>query len=355
MTYEVELQNVYKAFGNLVATNFVTIGIQPGRLVGILGPSGGGKTTILRMIAGLEMPDSGDIYIHGRKVTQMAPGERGIGFVFQNYALFCHMTVYDNIAFGMKVQGCSRRDIERTVPELIERVGLGAFAKQYPMKLSGGQRQRVAFARALAPRPRVLLLDEPFAAIDAAVRKELRLWLRSIISELGITAIFVTHDQYEAVEVADDIIIMNRGQVEQMGSATEIYQAPATAFVASFIGESTRIEDMSRFKGFAKEKWRGQSALVRPEFIDIGLDDTEIDYPLSCEIGTVQDVCFRGSTIEITLQVKGALIIAQRSPEARPVRVGDRMYVFIHRMCAIGGTVQMVEHAGKSVTDTVII
>ena len=189
MAYEVELRNIEKHFGSFKASDGVSFCVKRGRLIGLLGPSGSGKTTILRMIAGLETPDSGDIYIAGRRVNQLAPGKRGIGFVFQNYALFRHMTVRENIAFGLKVQKESSEKIKSRVDELTELIGLEKFADRYPMQLSGGQRQRVAFARALAPRPKLLLLDEPFAAIDAKVRKELRQWLRETIHHLGITSI----------------------------------------------------------------------------------------------------------------------------------------------------------------------
>lgn len=208
----VELKNINKRFGDFKASHNVNFKIEQGKLIGLLGPSGSGKTTILRMIAGLETPDEGDIIINGIKVNDIEPGKRGIGFVFQSYALFRHMTVYDNIAFGLEVQKVKKEEIRKKVTELIELIGLKGLEKRYPGQLSGGQRQRVAFARALAPNPQLLLLDEPFAAIDAKVRKELRRWLKETIAKLGITSIFVTHDQDEAVEVADEIIITNKGR-----------------------------------------------------------------------------------------------------------------------------------------------
>ena len=187
------------------------------------------------MITGLEQPDSGEIIIDGRVVNDIPASERGIGFVFQSYALFRYMTVYDNIAFGLKVQKADKTCIKKRVTELIELIGLKGLEKRYPSQLSGGQRQRVAFARALAPNPQLLLLDEPFAAIDAKIRQELRTWLKDMIEKLGITSIFVTHDQDEAIEVADEIIITNRGHIEQKGSPVEVYQSPETAFSASFL------------------------------------------------------------------------------------------------------------------------
>ena len=239
----VELKNINKNFGDYKASDNVNFGVEKGKLIGLLGPSGSGKTTILRMIAGLETPDSGDIIIDGVRVNDLAASKRGIGFVFQNYALFRYMTVYDNIAFGLRVQKADKKKIDERVRELIKLIGLEGLEKRYPSQLSGGQRQRVAFARALAPNPQLLLLDEPFAAIDAKVRKELRSWLREMIEKLGVTSIFVTHDQDEAIEVADEIIITNKGRIEQTGTPIEIYHNPKTAFTASFFGETTFGDD----------------------------------------------------------------------------------------------------------------
>ena len=210
----VELRHVNKYYGDFQASKDVNISIPRGKLVALLGPSGSGKTTILRMIAGLETPDSGDIVIDGKVVNDVSGSERGIGFVFQSYALFLYMTVYDNIAFGLRVKKAGKEEIRERVTELLKLVGCEGLEKRFPSQLSGGQRQRVAFARALAPNPRILLLDEPFAAIDAKIRLELRTWLREMITKLHITSIFVTHDQDEAIEVADDIIVTNQGRVE---------------------------------------------------------------------------------------------------------------------------------------------
>ena len=208
----VELRNINKSFGDFKASDQVSFSVEKGKLIGLLGPSGSGKTTILRILAGLESADSGEIYIDGKLVNNIPASKRGIGFVFQSYALFRYQTVFDNIAFGLKIQKVSKSEIKNRVEELIELVGLKGMEKRYPNQLSGGQRQRVAFARALATQPQLLLLDEPFAAIDAKVRQELRGWLRELISTVGITSIFVTHDQDEAIEVADEIIITNRGR-----------------------------------------------------------------------------------------------------------------------------------------------
>lgn len=236
-----EMKNINKTFDGFQASNDVSFSVKKGDLAALLGPSGSGKTTILRMIAGLDTPDSGDIIINNARVNSLPGSKRGIGFVFQNYALFRYMTVADNIAFGLEVQKKSKAEIKTRVDELLELIAMKDLGKRYPHQLSGGQRQRVAFARALAPNPLLLLLDEPFAAIDAKVRRELRTWLKDMIEKIGITSIFVTHDQEEAMEVADTIIVTNLGRVEQIGTPEEICLHPQTDFVADFI-------DASRYK-----------------------------------------------------------------------------------------------------------
>ncbi len=239
----VEMKNINKTFDGFRASSDVNFGVEKGYLAALLGPSGSGKTTILRMIAGLDKPDSGDIIINGTRVNDIPGSKRGIGFVFQNYALFRYMTVADNIAFGLEVQKKGKAEIKSRVEELLELVSMQELGKRYPHQLSGGQRQRVAFARALAPNPQLLLLDEPFAAIDAKVRRELRTWLKEMIRRVGVTSIFVTHDQEEALEVADTIIITNQGRVEQIGTPEEICLHPQTEFVEEFI-DSERFEAM---------------------------------------------------------------------------------------------------------------
>lgn len=231
----VEMKRINKTFDGFLASNDVSFGVEKGQLAALLGPSGSGKTTILRMIAGLDKPDSGDIMIDGARVNDLPGSKRGIGFVFQNYALFRYMTVAENIAFGLKVQKKSKAEIKNRVEELMELISMEELGKRYPYQLSGGQRQRVAFARALAPNPQLLLLDEPFAAIDAKVRRELRTWLRGMIGRVGITSIFVTHDQEEAMEVADRVVITNLGRVEQIGTPEEICEKPGSEFVREFI------------------------------------------------------------------------------------------------------------------------
>ena len=231
----VELRHVNKKYKDFQASDDINFGIGKGKLIGLLGPSGSGKTTILRMLAGLEHADSGEIIIDGRVVNDVPASERGIGFVFQNYALFRYMTVADNIAFGLEIQKRKKTEIKERVEELLELISMKDLGKRYPHQLSGGQRQRVAFARALAPDPHLLLLDEPFAAIDAKVRRELRSWLKEMNGRVGVTSIFVTHDQEEAMEVADTIIVTNQGRVEQIGTPEEICHHPATSFVQDFI------------------------------------------------------------------------------------------------------------------------
>lgn len=239
----VEMRHINKTFDGFQASRDVSFGVEKGHLAALLGPSGSGKTTILRMIAGLDKPDSGDILINDVRVNDVPGSRRGIGFVFQNYALFRYMTVADNIAFGLEVQKKSKAEIKDKVEELLELVSMQELGKRYPHQLSGGQRQRVAFARALAPNPQLLLLDEPFAAIDAKVRRELRSWLKEMIGRVKVTSIFVTHDQEEALEVADTVIITNLGKIEQIGSPEEVCGKPQTEFVKGFI-DAERYEAM---------------------------------------------------------------------------------------------------------------
>ncbi|HIK54423.1 MAG TPA: TOBE-like domain-containing protein [Synechococcales cyanobacterium M55_K2018_004] len=230
------VQDVSKRFGSFQAVDRVNLEIKTGSLVALLGPSGSGKSTLLRLIAGLEQPDSGKIFLTGRDATHESVQDRNIGFVFQHYALFKHMTVRQNIAFGLEIRKAPKQRIKHKVEELLELVQLSGLGDRYPSQLSGGQRQRVALARALAVEPKVLLLDEPFGALDAKVRKDLRVWLRRLHDEVHVTTVFVTHDQEEAMEVSDEIVVMNKGKVEQVGSPAEIYDHPASAFVMSFIG-----------------------------------------------------------------------------------------------------------------------
>jgi sulfate/thiosulfate transport system ATP-binding protein len=238
----IEVKNLVKRFGSFTALDGVDLKVADGELLALLGPSGSGKTTLLRIVAGLDWPDAGEVTFDGENALAHGAGERHVGFVFQHYALFRHMTVFENVAFGLRVQERAiRKDeagIRSRVKKLLELVQLDWLADRYPSQLSGGQRQRIALARALAIEPRILLLDEPFGALDAKVRKELRKWLRALHQEIHVTSIFVTHDQEEALEVANRVVVMDRGRIEQVGSPGEVYDHPATAFVHGFIGES---------------------------------------------------------------------------------------------------------------------
>ncbi len=230
-------RNITKRFGKFTALDDVTIQAPGGKLVALLGPSGSGKTTLLRIIAGLEFPDAGQILFEGEDATDRSARHRNVGFVFQHYALFRHMSIFENVAFALRVRRKPQELVEARVNELLRLVQLENFGKRYPAQLSGGQRQRVALARALAARPKVLLLDEPFGALDAQVRKDLRRWLRKLHDEIHVTSLFVTHDQEEALEVADEVVIFNKGRVEQVGTPDQVYNEPATPFVLQFLGQ----------------------------------------------------------------------------------------------------------------------
>ena len=328
----IEVNSLNKWFGQFHAVKDVSFNIEAGKLIGLLGPSGGGKTSLLRMLAGLEQPDNGEIRFHGHVMNDVPPQEREIGFVFQHYALFKHMTVFDNIAFGLKIKKWPKDRIRNRVFELLELTGLSGTEKRYPHQLSGGQRQRVAFARALAPEPQLLLLDEPFAAIDAKIRQELRSWLRELIERVGITSIFVTHDQDEAIEVADEIMIIQGGRVEQKGTPWDIYKQPETPFVAAFIGESTILSDVHVLKGFeAAEAWNNSKALIRPEYIEVGKLG-ELKLQSASEEGVVKAVHFRGSEWLVEVQVKDLLLKTYRSLESPSLSPGEGVQVLVHRV-----------------------
>ena len=349
----VELKNINKNFGDYKAADNVNFGVEKGKLIGLLGPSGSGKTTILRMIAGLETPDSGDIIIDGVRVNDLAASKRGIGFVFQNYALFRYMTVYDNIAFGLRVQKADKKKIDERVRELIKLIGLEGLEKRYPSQLSGGQRQRVAFARALAPNPQLLLLDEPFAAIDAKVRKELRSWLREMIEKLGVTSIFVTHDQDEAIEVADEIIITNKGRIEQTGTPIEIYHNPKTAFTASFFGETTFVDNYSKFHNFEHIE-NVEKAIVRPEFVKVTKKNEVQKYKSSASHGVAKNVLFRGDSIEVVVDVDGTELKARRGLDEQAIEVGEEVDVFLYRIfVTVGDKAYLLDN--KSISEDSLV
>jgi sulfate transport system ATP-binding protein len=239
----ISVKNVSKRFGDFVALDDVDVDVETGSLTALLGPSGSGKSTLLRVIAGLETPDAGEVHIADEDMSGRSPQDRGVGFVFQHYAAFKHLTVADNIAFGMKIRRRPRAEIAARVTELLELVQLEGLARRFPSQLSGGQRQRMGLARALAVDPKVLLLDEPFGALDARVRTELRAWLRRLHDETHTTTVIVTHDQEEAMEVADRVVVMNRGRVEQAGGPLELYETPVNEFVMSFVGQANRFGD----------------------------------------------------------------------------------------------------------------
>jgi sulfate transport system ATP-binding protein len=243
MLVAIEARSITKRFGDFVALDDVSVDVASGSLTALLGPSGSGKSTLLRVIAGLEVPERGDVFISGREATSLAPQKRGVGFVFQHYAPFTHMTVRENVAFGLRVRREPRGAIRARVDELLELVQLAGLGGRYPAQLSGGQRQRMALARALAPEPEVLLLDEPFGALDARVRVELRSWLLKLHDEMHVTTIFVTHDQEEALELADSIVVMNRGRVEQTAPPRRLYDEPANEFVMSFVGSVNKLDE----------------------------------------------------------------------------------------------------------------
>ena len=332
----VQLKNINKRFGETQASDDVSFEIEKGKLIGLLGPSGSGKTTILRMIAGLEKQDSGDIYINGKLVNDLSPSQRGVGFVFQNYALFPYLTVYDNIAYGLKVEGKDKEYIKKRVTELLDLVSLPGIEKRYPDQLSGGQRQRIALARALAPEPELLLLDEPFAAIDAKVRQELRTWLRRTIDKIGITSIFVTHDQDEAIEVADEIVITNLGKVEQVGDPVDIYLHPKTSFTAKFIGKSSVLKDYDRLKGF-KYEGEGTEAIIRPEFVELLTADSPKGNDPSYEEATVEQNIFRGDSFEVILDINGLKIKGASPLVNGPLKSGDKVKALINMIYIIRG------------------
>jgi sulfate transport system ATP-binding protein len=266
----IEVRNLSKRFGQTVVCDKLNLDIPAGELVALLGPSGSGKTTLLRIIAGLEVPDSGTVLFHGADATNTDVRERQVGFVFQHYALFAHMTIFENVAFGLRVRPKatrpSEKEITSKVTELLKLVQLDWIADRYPHQLSGGQRQRIALARALAVEPKVLLLDEPFGALDAKVRKELRRWLRRLHDEVHVTSVFVTHDQEEAMEVADRIVVMNEGRIEQQGTPDQVYDHPATPFVLQFLGDVNLFH--GRF-GHGPGSKDGEVSYVRPHELQI--------------------------------------------------------------------------------------
>jgi len=342
----IKVQNLRKSFGNFPVIQDVSFIVEEGKLASVLGPSGSGKSTLLRLIAGLEMPDSGDIYFGDRRVNDIPVRKREIGFVFQDYALFGHMNVRDNIAFGLNVRGIRGKKALGRVRELLDLINMRDYENHYPHQLSGGQRQRVALARALAPSPKLLLLDEPFGSLDAKVRYNLGLWLRKFHREVGVTSIFVTHDQKEAMEISDKIILVNRGKVEQVGTPEEIYNKPATKFVASFIG---RVNVLDGFVengilicaggGFSlnvtgDEDFEDGEAvlLLRPEDLNIGVegDAKEGSGNKTFFRARIIEVRYLGDHYEVIVEINGIEIkgiVSKNVMESRKLIAGDETIV----------------------------
>jgi len=308
----IEVRNVSKSFGPTPVLEDVSVDVAAGSLTALLGPSGGGKSTLLRIIAGLEYPDAGHVIISGRDATALAPQRRNVGFVFQHYAAFKHMSVFDNVAFGLQIRKRPKAEIRRRVAELLELVHLEQLANRFPSQLSGGQRQRMALARALAVEPEVLLLDEPFGALDAQVRKELRTWLRRLHDEVHVTTVFVTHDQEEAIEVADTIVVLAGGRVEQAGSPHELYEHPANPFVMSFLGPVTRID----------------GRLVRPHDLDVLPGPERDSIP-----ATVTRITRLGFEVRLEVSVDGSDAWAQVTrgrADALDLEPGGTVHIRVH-------------------------
>jgi sulfate/thiosulfate transport system ATP-binding protein len=315
----IEINHINKRFpatdsgrrGEFVALDDVTVSLPTGQLTALLGPSGGGKSTLLRIIAGLERADSGTIEIEGVDATRTAPQKRGVGFVFQHYAVFKHMTVAKNVAFGLEIRNQPKAEINDRVDELLELVHLSQFAHRLPSQLSGGQRQRMALARALAIQPKVLLLDEPFGALDAKVRKELREWLRRLHDEVPVTTVFVTHDQEEAMEVADEIVVINEGRVEQVGTSDQLYDEPANDFVMGFLGEVTQLGPLR----------------LRPHDIEIGLSP-DLAGSTAADILRLTRIGFEVRLVVGTEDGQEVTVVTTRA-HSRALRLAEGMRVWV--------------------------
>ena len=326
----ITIQNLNKQFGNYKALDDINLEVNNGELLALLGPSGCGKTSLLRIIGGLDVADSGRLFFHGENVEERDARERNVGFVFQHYALFRHMTVFENVAFGLRVKPKKQRhheaEIKRRIHELLQLVQLDFLADRYPSQLSGGQRQRIALARALAVEPKILLLDEPFGALDAQVRKELRRWLRRLHDELHVTSIFVTHDQEEALEVADRVVVLNKGKIEQIGTPDEVYAAPATPFVYQFIG------NVNLFHSCDHAPWAEQHgdavAYVRPHDIDISREPQD-DSALAVEVKLVRAI---GSIVRVEVAANDSsefieIELSRERFDAAPLAFGDKVFI----------------------------
>ncbi|MEB5972337.1 sulfate/thiosulfate ABC transporter ATP-binding protein CysA [Pantoea dispersa] len=337
----IEIKQINKAFGRTPVLNDISLDIPSGKMVALLGPSGSGKTTLLRIIAGLEHQNSGQIHFHGKDVSRTHARDRQVGFVFQHYALFRHMTVFDNIAFGLTVLPRRERpnsaEIKQRVTRLLEMVQLAHLANRYPAQLSGGQKQRVALARALAVEPQILLLDEPFGALDAQVRKELRRWLRQLHEELKFTSVFVTHDQEEAMEVADSVVVMSQGNIEQVGAPDDVWREPATRFVLEFLGEVNRFDGEvhgSQFHvgahrwplGYTPATQGAVELFLRPWEVDVSRQSS-LETPLPVQ---VLEISPRGHFWQLVIQPAGwqsePFSVVFAGEQTAPIR-GERLFV----------------------------
>ena len=334
------VKNITKRFGSKVALDNVTVEAPGGQLVALLGPSGSGKTTLLRIIAGLEFADSGQVLFEGQDATERSARHRNVGFVFQHYALFRHMTIFENVAFPLSVRKRPKEEIQERVDELLKLVQLENFGKRYPSTLSGGQRQRIALARALAARPKVLLLDEPFGALDAQIRKELRRWLRKLHDEIHVTSLFVTHDQEEALEVADEVVIFNAGKVEQVGTPDDVYNNPASPFVMNFLGQVNifhgRIqegeiieESVATGAAGAANSEKVIKSYVRPHEIDLARPEEGAE--ANGKSGRVVWLHRVGATVKVEVEMDAGQLVTAELPHARfaalSLERGDRVEV----------------------------
>lgn len=342
----IRVELLTKRFGDFVAVRDVTFTAEGGSITALLGPSGSGKSTVLRMIAGLEVPSAGRIWMGGEEHTYKTVQERRVGFVFQHYALFRHMSVAQNVAFGLSVRRVPKADLRRRVDELLELVQLGGFRDRYPDQLSGGQRQRVALARALAPRPNVLLLDEPFGALDAKVRRDLRRWLDDLHRELGVTSLLVTHDQDEALELANKIVVMHEGGVEQVGTPNEIYNEPATPFVAGFVGSSNVLHGhvVDGHVQFGDHRVAGAShledgemarAFVRPHDVRVSRMRAEGDGEVRARIERIVTL---GWLSRVSLRLSDDQVLTAELPndELRDLHEGSDVWVNLRHAKAFG-------------------
>jgi putative spermidine/putrescine transport system ATP-binding protein len=337
---EVRLENLQRSYAGVSALNGLSLTLAPGELVALLGPSGCGKTTAMRLVAGLEEANGGRVVIGGADVTNLPANKRDVGMVFQAYSLFPHMTAWQNVAFGLQMRKVGVEERRRRALEMLEVVGLGGFADRFAHQLSGGQQQRVALARALAINPKILLLDEPLSALDARVRARLRDEIRRIQLEVGITTLFVTHDQEEALAVADRVGVMNKGRLEQLGPPTEVYSRPATPFVAEFVGLTNRLAGVvkdgevevrgTRLPLVQPDSAGGPAiALVRPEAVALAADTDNVPGPL---IGSVIAVSFLGATSHVTIELGDATVMAQLpTSEAAAHPAGTRVRLVIRK------------------------